>query len=309
MKIELRGILFGIKESDIQKLNHSEIRIERNLLTNIELKDKYESIKINNNLLFDFDTEKGKNVCYEIIYEKSYKETLSKENTNDEIYNMYMYCHKLIYFVNIYLGRSIVFNDSNIYINGILESRFRNSIGGFVMKNSIEKFINVKIEEKSIKNFLDDFENIFNAIIDNKILVSIIDIYNSNLYTNNERIIFINLVSCLEMLLISGNNELRYKISRGVAVLLSEDKESGRELFDKMKILYDIRSKLVHEGEYDYEKFLNRFKVYPLEELKNIVNKSVRKFIEMNMDRSITKKDLIKLINESGYGSLNLAKA
>lgn len=51
-----------------------------------------------------------------------------------------------------------------------------------------------------------------------------------------------------EVLFNDGAQELRYRISRGIAVLLSQTANEGKEIFRTMRKLYDKRSLLVHTG-------------------------------------------------------------
>ena len=67
-----------------------------------------------------------------------------------------------------------------------------------------------------------------------------------------------------------------------------------------MKKLYEIRSKLVHNGVWKVDKYYNKYDSEPFEDLKNIFILSFRKYIKLNLSR----KEFIKLINESGYCDL-----
>lgn len=140
-------------------------------------------------------------------------------------------------------------------------------------------------------------ENIFET---NSEIDTIIGTYNINLSIPNVKIAFLNLVTCLESLLVSTNFELTYQISRGVAVLLSDNKEDGNKLFSKMKKLYEIRSKIVHNSIWDVDKYYKTYDIDPFEDLKEVFVLSFREFIKLN----ISKSELIKLINENGYGDL-----
>ncbi len=300
MNIKYIGILYGINDEDICKIKQKNIKIERKLYSNIELINKYDSIKINNNLLFRFDTIKGKNICYEITYEKNYDIGKTDEEIQNEIFEIYRYCKETIQFINMYLGKSILLDYANTYVDNKINSTFSDNSGGTYEEHSFEKYICEEINQEEKEYFLQNFVELFQNMKKNEYLMLINEIYDSNLYTSNFRMLFINFTTCLEILLVAGKSEIVYKIARGIAVLLSTSKEEGNQFFEQMKDLYDMRSKLIHEGKYDDKKFIKKYKIEPIIALKNITNKAVRKAIKLNMN----KKELILLINESGYGEL-----
>lgn len=59
--------------------------------------------------------------------------------------------------------------------------------------------------------------------------------------------------TALECLFTTGNSEVNHKIAERVAVLLSKNPESRKELFSIVKKAYDIRSRIIH-GSYIKEK-------------------------------------------------------
>ncbi len=300
MNIKYVGILYGANDEDICKIKQKNIKIERKLYSNRELINKYDSIKINNNLLFRFGSAEGKNICYEITYEKNYDMEKTDEEIQDEILEIYRECKERIQFINMYLGTSILLDYANTYVDNKINSIFSDNLGGTYEEHSFEKYICGEINQEEKEYFLQNFEELFQNMKKNEYLKLINEIYDSNLYTSNFRMLFINFTTCLEILLVTGKSEIVYKIARGIAVLLSTSKEEGKKFFEQMKDLYDMRSKLIHEGKYDDTKFIKKYKIEPIISLKNITNKAVRKAIKLNMN----KEDLILLINESGYGEL-----
>lgn len=61
----------------------------------------------------------------------------------------------------------------------------------------------------------------------------------------------ISLVTSLETILNPSRSELRFRVSRGVGVLLGETRRQARVLQKEAKRLYDLRSKVVHAGKGD----------------------------------------------------------
>lgn len=300
MNLKYIGLLYGVRDEEICKLKHKNIRIEKKFYFSIELMKKYDSMKINKALLFRFDIHEGKNICYEIIYEENYNEEKTNEKIEKEIAEIHKKCDDVIRFINMYLGTSILLGPAKIYIDDKLNSNFLSSGENKYEITSLEKYMEVKIARDKKEYFLENFEELFDKMSDNEILKLIIEIYDSNLYTSNFRILFINFTTCLELLLVQGRSEITYKISRGIAVLLSSSKKEGKILYEKMKELYNMRSVLVHEGKYDDTKFIKKYNTDPMREIKQITNEAIRKLIELNLD----KENLILLLNENGYGDL-----
>lgn len=103
-------------------------------------------------------------------------------------------------------------------------------------------------------------------------------LYLSSYLTDDANLSFVMLSVVLEMLF-GGNSGLSYRISRGVGMFLSTDREKARSLFARMRRLYDMRSKYVHEGK--------RVKDEQLFELREIV----RRVIVLMFERGMHKPD------------------
>ena len=103
-------------------------------------------------------------------------------------------------------------------------------------------------------------------------------LYLSSYLTVDANLSFVMLSVVLEMLF-GGNSGLSYRISRGVGMFLSTDREKARSLFARMRRLYDMRSKYVHEGK--------RVKDEQLFELREIV----RRVIVLMFERGMHKPD------------------
>lgn len=70
-----------------------------------------------------------------------------------------------------------------------------------------------------------------------------------------------------------GLGEFRYKMAHRAAVLLSDEKEERKKIFDMMKESYTLRSRIVHGGKYS----LSPENVWLVED---ILRDSIRKFLE-----------------------------
>ncbi len=59
---------------------------------------------------------------------------------------------------------------------------------------------------------------------------------------------FFSLMVALETLFNVGAQDIRYRVSRSIAVLLGKTPEQAEYIFETVKEAYDVRSKLVHTG-------------------------------------------------------------
>ena len=106
---------------------------------------------------------------------------------------------------------------------------------------------------------------------------------------------FLSLMISLEALLNDANSELRFRVSRGCAVLLGKTKAESNSVFKLVKNLYDKRSVLVHTG--DQSKIAKA----DVLQLKDIVRRSLRVSLEL----SLPKAELSTLLMEKGFGVAN----
>jgi len=103
---------------------------------------------------------------------------------------------------------------------------------------------------------------------------------------------FLVLMISLETLFNLGHQELRYRVSRNAAVLLGKGNEDSKNIFSKIKKLYDKRSKFVHTGE---SNIINR---EDLLRLRYYVGESIKEINKINKN----KNELLNLLNSCGFG-------
>jgi len=96
----------------------------------------------------------------------------------------------------------------------------------------------------------------------------------------------------LEALFNPGGQELRYRISRSVAVLLGKDANEAEVIQNEMKRLYDVRSEIVHTGKGASvtEDDLSKLRRHLRESIKEIYK------------TDLGKDDLLKVLNSCGFG-------
>jgi hypothetical protein len=111
-------------------------------------------------------------------------------------------------------------------------------------------------------------------------------------YTNHIQLQFLTLMNCMEVLFHPSNRgELRYRISRNVAVLLGKNMEDSKMIYKEMKNFYDERSNIVHRGKGD----INLSDVL---KLRYYARESIKRIYELNKG----KDELLALLNSSGFG-------
>ena len=113
---------------------------------------------------------------------------------------------------------------------------------------------------------------------------------------------FLSLMIGLETLLNPGRQELRYRVSRNVAVLLGKAVKDSKKIFCEVRDLYDQRSSLVHTGKLDTinREDLSRLRHYLRESIKE-TNK-IGKNKETNKIGKNKEVGLIDLLNSCGFG-------
>ncbi|MDC4205034.1 MAG: HEPN domain-containing protein [Candidatus Manganitrophus sp.] len=104
---------------------------------------------------------------------------------------------------------------------------------------------------------------------------------------------FLSLMISLESLFNVSAQDLRYRISRGVAVLLGRDIEHCEVIMKSLKNLYDKRSQLVHTGKIDC------IGHYDVEMLRIYVRKAILAVDELKIE----KEGLARKLNAAGFGA------
>jgi Apea-like HEPN len=107
---------------------------------------------------------------------------------------------------------------------------------------------------------------------------------------------YLLLMIAAEVLFNDGAQELRYRISRGIAVLLSQTANEGREIFRTMRQLYDKRSLLVHTGA------ASDLGMEDVRLLRGLVRRAI---VRLSVLR-LSKAQLSELLTTAGFGTLDL---
>ncbi|MBN2287669.1 MAG: hypothetical protein JXI43_14575 [Tissierellales bacterium] len=103
---------------------------------------------------------------------------------------------------------------------------------------------------------------------------------------------FLILMIAFEVLFNAGHQELKYRITRGTAVLLGETKDEAFEIYANMQKLYDKRSLLVHTGKYNSLTYSDIF----------LLRHYLRNAILSLLTKKIDKNELIENLTACGFG-------
>lgn len=128
-------------------------------------------------------------------------------------------------------------------------------------------------EQDELQRFLkQDNSDLFS----DKVVKLAFDHFEFSYQTENLGQSFLSLMICIEMIYSpDGRNELKNRVSRGVAILVGNSPEEAIEIFKNMKDLYDKRSKLVHTGITVEECDLLLLRYYARETLKRVVSQGI----------------------------------
>ena len=138
-------------------------------------------------------------------------------------------------------------------------------------------------EKQNFPTWFEKYSKILGTYEFNEIFQKAYVSYNHSYYIADTELEFVMLSAVLEMIFVSGRSEISYQISRGVALILSNNPTEMNIQYKKMQKLYNERSRYVHE--------CNTIKYEKLVELRDIVRKVLLKIIELEYhtkDKSFT---------------------
>jgi hypothetical protein len=75
-----------------------------------------------------------------------------------------------------------------------------------------------------------------------------LDHWEESLRANSKKTELLSLVTAIEALFNVGHTDIKYRVSRSMAVLLGDDTEESERVYDVVREAYDVRSQLVHTG-------------------------------------------------------------
>jgi hypothetical protein len=115
-------------------------------------------------------------------------------------------------------------------------------------------------------------------------------------YTEEDlKLKYLLLMIAAEVLFNDGPQELRYRISRGTAVLLGDTADEGRQIFRTMRQLYDKRSLLVHTGT------AAGLSMDDVRQLRSLVRRAIVRLSALRL----SKEQLSEHLTSAGFGTLD----
>lgn len=149
---------------------------------------------------------------------------------------------------------------------------------------------------KLLDNERNEIQEFYKKVVENKSenIKNMLDFFHESYRITNSYIAFILRVVILEML-IDGNAELNYRLSRSVAVLLGKTKEESFGIYDKCKKIYSQRSKYLHEGQ--TEKITPEYQLLALDYSRRVI----ANLIEI-VNNNIGIKEIRDILHTSGLG-------
>lgn len=243
----LAGSLSDLSKIDFSSLNIQCLHIDSEKLLKIGEDAKYEdwennTLEILNELKKDFWDSERLYVLLPIDFSKKFS-----------VRDFYL-CHEvlLLLFPSDLSIKSVIefqlFDDK--YLHWVASSDYDFiSSGGSSYDNYLYYHEDFLVE---INSFIEIFFKRFDSI---KYLRTSMSTYVSSFYEKNPVMSFLSLCISLESI-INGTSELTYKISRSLAILISDEKSRAETIYANLKLIYDLRSKIVHGSEFKFVKVI-----------------------------------------------------
>ncbi len=129
--------------------------------------------------------------------------------------------------------------DKKINLKGVID--FESLAAFHKLSSKSYKFIS-KTKRETIIQF---FQIVEKAVISNKSVLFTMEKYNSSLLRDDFLDRLLDATICFETMM-PGNTELIYRLSQNISFMVGTSPSERLAIFDNMKILYDVRSKIVH---------------------------------------------------------------
>lgn len=152
-------------------------------------------------------------------------------------------------------------------------------------------------DKKTFLNWIDIYKGIFDKPKNNANFNRMLELYEMSYYSPYMEHAFLTLFAILE-LLVGAQSEITFQVSRGIALLLSNNENELETSFDEIKKLYNVRSKFVHNG--------SKVSYEDVRKLRFFVQKTIIKLFDMGANSSDYKfENLRKKMKFGGYSAIN----
>ena len=152
-------------------------------------------------------------------------------------------------------------------------------------------------DKKAFLNWIEIYKGIFDKPKNNANFNRMLELYEMSYYSPYMEHAFLTLFAILE-LLVGAQSEITFQVSRGIALLLSNNENELETSFDEIKKLYNVRSKFVHNG--------SKVSYEDVRKLRFFVQKTIIKLFDMGANSSDYKfENLRKKMKLGGYSAIN----
>ncbi|MEY4538586.1 MAG: Apea-like [Bacteroidota bacterium] len=204
--------------------------------------------------------------------------------------------------VNVWKILLIMF-PSDLQIEHELDYQFENNFFQRISKSTVERKITGENSENSLMASDDDIEEInefiktvFDSLKLDNYLGFAIDNYLTSYSASHFHYQYLTLCISLENI-IYGNQEITYRLRRNVSILCGQDECSCNIIFENLKKLYALRSKIIHGDSYEI-----KIVIEYLKPIKSIVSRTIIELLVHNFDKI---EKLNHRLTEIGFGDRN----
>ncbi|MGJ4734779.1 hypothetical protein [Leptospira levettii] len=206
------------------------------------------------------------------------------QQTNEKIENL----NFRILILNTFSNGNIQIPEYNLVIKRSIDQKFKSvatlggqSIGKIGPKFEIENWNNIySLTEQKLKSIPDYIKLALKHL--------------EKSFNRDDYFSFLSILIGFEVIFNNGKDQIRYTISRNVAVMIGNSIEVSKEIFKKMKSAYDIRSSLVHNGKYNETE---------LEDYLPLLESYLKKSLRLLLINKFSKDELIEKLTLLGFGN------
>ena len=98
---------------------------------------------------------------------------------------------------------------------------------------------------------------------------------------------FISLCMAMETI-VDGTNELTYRMRRSMALLCAENSYHAKQIYNSVKLVYDLRSGIVHGGGVDFT-LIGQYIPY----LRALISRLIIKLVRLNVKTATELQDML----------------
>lgn len=192
---------------------------------------------------------------------------------------------KQIRMLRLSLKRYVYVKDFRYIVNISKDSRICSNFPSpdFGTEETINSAINLS-EYTEIERILKE-----DIPFDNHWIYNVFLVYEKS-FSKDIEVSFITIVSALEMIFVDDNNHIKEKLSKRIAVYMSNDFDVQQDIYKQIKKMYKKRCAFVHEGKNEL------ITMDELWYLRNIANKVIIQFMQTNKKKKDFCTELVEKV-------------